>query len=554
MWALGSALMVKSSPRIRPFEHLDSLVEIVALGRLRAGRGVSPEPEIEVILADTVPDQEGWTIPYSVFVSCAQIDLLETGSLWRRGVRDETRGPEQSFGATATLRKPEEISGETAPDGRVRPAPGIPVSRTLAGYNLSLSEMDGSSPVSVAWLSTAELFRALFAVSSDFLMDLLLGTAGHFRAKSPLLDKKRSRFDPATRSCHVYSSRQLLHQEAFICAILVSDQAFATASRAPFWRLTRATRLEMGAGVPLEMPWPFSQPVKLEIEGRWAQTQTGTWRFIVTRIRRIEFSPKFERIIVHAPGSGSEVSMTQVGGPVVLGRSGGDLILETGAVPHTRSPARSVVTSGTMFGGMSAVSFSAEVDAGSPGSSPPLFVPEEFASDEGATADPNAAGDPTLAPTRIQRGPSGMRGRTGDGKPAEDREKTDALAKTLFAVEAVCKEMGLILQLLKTPENHGCLACLTLDPSSGREVLIADAGSTPASPRSLGAMAGASRHDLSDADKQQALHLLIELDGKWRSPKVQLGGLRLEAMNRSGACWSDSSHYALRVKDLLSRF
>ncbi|MBT9165815.1 MAG: hypothetical protein DDT25_00471 [Chloroflexi bacterium] len=543
---------------IGPFEAFGTPVEVIALGRIRRGPGVSPEPEIEVLLADAEPTDGEWVRPYHIFVSCGQIDLLVGGTIWKEGKQEYTRAGAKRVTAQVTAIGQELITGAPGPVGMVQRRPALPVNRLVAGYLLSLNYVDpgDSSSVKLAWLPIGEVFRVLFGVSSSFLMDLVLGSIHHFRgSKPPLFDIRRSRFERDTGVCHLYASRALRQEEAFMCAMLVSDSRLATAARAPFRRLGRAPFDDALAGVPLDMSWPFAEPIEMTFEGNWVTTHTGYRRFVVTQILGMQLRPSFSKIVIHRSGASNTLDISQAGMPPATVTAAADLTLTTGTVPGTRSPTREVRTAAISLADFSAIAITEEVDRNGEAGQRSRFAGSDFAAAEGSTSDANAHGDADQAHTIIRRRQSPLR-RTKEA-PSDrlmDREKADALAKTHAAIVSAAGSLGMEVSIEKNPEGDDALVCLLIHPATGWQVVIADAGSTPANPRSLGALADLNGRPLRLEQKEQIYEILYNQDGKWRSPKAVLTGLRLEAMNRSSACWSDAAHYAQRLRDLLSRF
>lgn len=545
--------MSTSRLTIEPLRRFPAPVEIVSLGRLRLGRNVSPEFEIEVILGDGSIGFSGEPSLHSTFVNCAQIDLLEIGSFWRQGRRQGSRPAPTRLRANASLARDDVITGLHHPGGAVWPDPADPSAHPITGYLLSIKYCVGNAKVRFAWLPTAELFRSIFGVSSEFLIEVLLGSIDQFRPKRRMIDTRRSRFDASTKTCEIYASRQLLAQEAFVWAVCISDAKFAAAAKAPAFRLARASPAERAAGVPFEMPWPFSGPVDLEVEGRWATIQGGSKRFVVTRILSIAYQPKFDKIVVYAPGTPpSEVSAARVGPLHFVARSNADLILETGSIPGSRASVRTVQTSSSIFESISSVPIFTQVDGTFFGLQTPVYVPVECDPIEGATADANASGDNSLARVVLKRrqpqGGSSLASSTG----VKGRERQHALKTTRSAIEAASQAMGYTLR--EVPEIEGILACVLVNSVSGQKILIADAGSTPKNPKSLGALASNTNRVLTSEQIEQALRTLVRLEGRWRSNKADFRGLRVEAINRSAFCWEDPPYYAKRVEGLIARF
>ena len=437
------------------------------------------------------------------------------------------------------------------PQGRV-----IGYDDQVPGFILRLEDARQSdqNPVRTGWVSAGEVFRSLFGVSSEFLSDLIKGSTDEFRgAKSPLLDKRRNRFDPESKVCELFASRRLTREEGFVGAMLVSDRRLAAAAGQPFKRFGKATPQEKLAGVSLSMPWPFSSSVQMTVTGRWVVTRTNGHRFVVTRILGLALDPPFSRIVVHRPGSTPELAMLQLGAVAQPVKSQEPVTLVTGAVPGTRQPPVAVRTGSVHLTDMSAIQIEEIVETRGLSGERMRVVAGELLEAEAATADANAHGDPDLSYAVVERRQARIRDATKSLECVEDRLRAEALSKTLTAVEGAAGQLGFRVEIKERLEDGFALICMLTDRKTGRQIVVADAGSTNGDPKSLGALANEEGLEIVDSHLDHVYWVLAMHGGKWRSSKAAHPGLRLVAMNRSGACWSNSNHYELRMVELLSQ-
>lgn len=534
---------------ISVFKELPGTVEIVALGPVRRQLGTAVEAGIEVLLATKLdePDFEPETDVFRTWVGCGQIDLLTVGSRWEGGRRCGEVEASRYSGAF-TLSMLEELGvGHGDVVGGCRRVPSR-LFHEAPCWLLNRAPPRGSKrrgPEKVL-LPHVELVRALFGVSSGFLVQLIDGVRHPSVPDRGMLDRKRSGVTP-TGTVRLGCWRRPTEEEALILAAMVADpeimrfhdQVFQYLSVQKSYRDDRRTW-------PVAR-WPFRGPIGLTLEGRWFVRENGRRRFLATRITEVALELPFRHIEVHYVGAGDDEPPDRL--PPRIGRMRATnarlVVLTSGRAPsRSRRPAL-LVSAPVAVPQSEGVTI--EYVAYRDGYRLPISSIGEDPRDEGdfSTAGRERGGDPSRGRAEVRRGLG------GDSKAAQS-EREEVLTWTWRAILAAakgrwqCTPYPVAAGVLVSHNGgfdfrrEGILAGLNV---GGRLVIVADDGSAEGDRRSLGLlvprMGNVTRREL------QAIRAIDDIyGGRWGSAAIRLAGFDIYPVRRHPKVRKDQAAYA----------
>jgi hypothetical protein len=539
------------SPRrivIRAFQKLLDPVEILALGQVRRQPGRAVEGAIEVLLASRVGGGEfdPQKDLHRKWVSCGQIDLLTVGSQWERGLQIGDVGSEKYSGAFAHEESgPEYLGiGAVEPVGNARAFPSEPFA-AAPGFLLvrrGRQEQDGVGPRKLL-LPQIELARALFGVSSRFLVQLFDGVRHPSVPDRGILDRKRSEL--TDKVVNLFCWRRPGEEEALILAAMVADKAIMRFHDEVFQSLSVQKGYRNDRPTWPQISWPFQRPIEMSVEGRWIERRDGFRRFLVTRITAMKLELPFHRIKIYYVGAegprpgrlpppkgrtrkpNARTKVLTLGKPSSWSRRPAEI-----ASPSLDIATEQIVLEYIPSGGTHR---------------PPTSTIGEDPREEGefSTAGRERGADRNVGRAEIRR--------KAGGDPEEALAmKQKALRQTWRAIRKAAAADGWRCTPhpvsgggdVSTPDGgfdfreEGILVGLE---GRGRYIVIADDGSAEGDRRSLGILVPRearpiSARDLATIRGADKLH-----GGRWGSAEIRIDGFRIYAVRRHPEVWGEDS-------------
>lgn len=541
------------------FIGVPGIAEIVGLGGVRQPRGEAQEVEVEVVVASDM-DALGFDPVHDVsshWIGCGQLDLLVPGSCWEAGEWKRSTLGHVIDASFACILKREEIGVGLHPQPHGRPFPSRRFG-TVRGFLLHrvAQEEDArrkKSRKDPDWilLPPMELLRALFGVSSGFLLELFDGIRDPaVSGERGLISRRLSRMrDDGT--VVLAAGRDLSRDEALAAAAVVADKAVRSLHDAAFQQLSVKPEPRDGQAVNLNLTWPWRVPVQIRLVGRWVGRVDAQPRFVASRIEAIAPPLPFTRVEVLHPGSenGAGRDLPPPDGRIRPANAR-LVVLTTGRAGSTGR--RSVeVPTGTVD-----LLSAKEVEVVSIACGAGIRRDRAGIGEDSRDAAPFGTGgrqpgaDPDV-------GAAALRRRAKPGEVA-DRPPIKALVDTWTALASACRSEGWRLDAQPvagaggtTPHGGLDLAnepLVAIVRGERSRLLVVDRGSPLGDERSLGLLLprdeGMSDCVLAIAARKAC----VMIDGSWRSPKVARPGVAPDFVVRGVArpvhVWNDPAAYA----------
>lgn len=555
---------------IAPFSNIPGVAEIIGLGEVRLGRGKAIEAEIKVLLAGSLEDPEFDETRDVVtrWVACGQLRFLTSGSRWRAGHYIGNR-PIQSFIATVRALDTRSWnirtlgSEEPGGDGDWRTLPSEEISAAPC-FGLQFSEVSQNEgePPRIGILPYTELARALFGVSSRLMNEAIDGLRNPEASNDRGIMKRQSCHldvpDEVFLWCYVRPKRR----EAEICAAIISDPRMRASHDGIFQHLSISNEWGNSRATWMSVGWPFSEPVRWQVEGRWMKRREENGRrFLITKITAMTIPFKFKSVVVSYPGrrkrgkpAGPPTTKKIRVSPARLAR------LTTG-LPASRAIPTSTLTIvelGMGDGNEVSVNFIPRQGHGDGPGTALVGDPREIANL--STADRTDGADPETGRVVIHSEEMRRKLEEEKEKAAAEAARTriEALEQTWQALLLCEEDEGWEVHPLSRWRN---VAHPNGGFDFGKEMLLAkilvgdgfvvvvDSGSVREGTktngmRSLGILIPDSNDDLTDGDEMRIRAAELAHKGKWRSDKAAVKGFNVVALKRPLAVWSDSEAYA----------
>lgn len=550
--------MPTRSIAIASFIGVSGTAEIVGLGGVRQPRGEAQEVEVEVVVASDMdaPDFDPVQDVSSHWLGCGQLDLLAPGSCWDRG-EWKRWAPGHVVDATfECVARREEIGTGLDAQPRGRPFPSRRFA-TVPGFLLHRVAPEEDAPPERKrdgpdWvlLPPMELLRALFGVSSGFLLELFDGIRDPaVSGERGLVSRRLSRVrDDGT--VVLEAGRDLSRDEAVAAAAVVADKAIRALHDAAFQQLSVDPEVRDGRAVNLDLAWPWRTPVQMRLVGRWVTRVDAVPRFVASRIEAIAPPLSFTRVEVRHPGSEKGAGRDL---PPPDGRTRPAnarlVILTTGRAGSTGRRAVEVPT-GTvdLVSAMGVEVASIACGAGVRRDRAEIGEDPRDAAPFG-TGGRQPGADPEVGAAALRRRAKPME--------TEARPLFKALADTWTALESACRSQGWRLDAQPIVSGrraaHGGLdlaheQLVAVVRAGGGRLLVVDRGSPLGDERSLGLLLP-KKEGVSDCDLAiAARRACASVDGSWRSPKVAQPGFAPDFVVRGVArpldLWSEPAAYA----------
>jgi len=303
--------------------NFQTVHEIVGYGHIRRA-GKNQLLQIELLLRDLGDDGKlkdirsvfsNWSKPISVWIEAGKLDLVPIGSRWLLGKRLKRCKTKLYFRDV-----PVEMLGFSCLGDMLKVAEttfsAMPYYKLQWKYQIENKDHLGDKPLSTAPETTAsetteretilfvpvlEMLRALFGVSSHFLLRMMKGINSPALApQSAIFDRTRSRIDKKG-IVTLFCSRRLSQYEALIAAASLFNDEVLKAYQA----ITKFVQIDLhGGGMALlkEMPFPFqTQDLLLtfqgeKIEGVDKNSNQLVRMNVATKILKLSFTFQFTRI------------------------------------------------------------------------------------------------------------------------------------------------------------------------------------------------------------------------------------------------------------------
>lgn len=544
---------------IEQFRELPGTWEIIGLGRVRQPRGQAQEVEIAVLVACDVdgPDDDVEPATRVFWIGCGQLDLLVPGSRWVRGRRVGFADP-ALFSASFALVK-NELIGRGAvppPDGlrrfpseAIADAPGF-LLRRLHNDKGRGDEAAGKAGAKFVLLPKMELLRALFGVSSGFLLELFDGI------RNPAVSGERGVFNRnmsallPDKTVKLVTWRNLSDAEATVAAMIVVNPAIRRLYDSVFQQLSVRPKWRDGLPVLLDVAWPWRKPVTIDLHGRWIERVDGSRRFIAMQMSALDFPLPFSRIEVHHQVAEAEDALPPPNGRVKMANA--HLIeLKTGSAASTSRRPVEIPTSIFKIVGASGVEI-VRIPRGGIARHDRAVIGED-PRDESAfgTGGRQPGADPSVGAARTRR-------TKGESDELVGRSQNEALEATWKALNAACRKRGWELDALPQKRrgsrddvdggfDFSEEPLVARVAARGPPVIVVDLGSPTGNERSLGILVPL---DSTISDRHLAASaraICTSVDGRWRSRGIVLRpprNFRVLAVNRDAKVWKDLNKYA----------
>lgn len=551
---------------IESFRDIDGTVEIVGLGGVSQPHGQAQEAEIQVLLMTEVsPISEPCSTVRMLNMGCGQLDLLVPGSRWSNGTFIGESPTTSVTGLFERVREenlgigldPQPYGQQPFPSGPIADASGFLLRRSVTGTAPEKTSSPKSLPDFVL-LPQMELLRCLFGVSNGFLLELFDGIRNPaVSGERGLVDRRRSRvMDDGT--VLLAAGRPLSRDEALIAAAVVADRPMRTLHDSAFQQMCVSREWHGGGSQRLQLAWPWTKPVPIELHGRWVvRSGESPRRFIVTRISSIGIPLPFMRVEVHHPGA-EGAGRDDLPPPAGRTRYANARVVVLTVGRAASSSRRPVELSSRMVDFQTASDIEvlniarggrARTDGGGIGEAP---------RDEGpfGTGGRQPGADLEVGAAIVRRR------RVAAGETAE-RSELKALDATWDALFTACSGADWSLSALPRYRSavvgakfggldlpkEPLVAVVRLGPD---RVLVVDRGSLVGDERSLGILVplkGAmSERQLAFAARE----LCTSLDGRWRSPNSRNEIFRVIAVARPARVWDHPEEYAKLLRSRIA--
>lgn len=551
--------MPTRSTVIDSFIDVPGTAEIVGVGGVRQPRGEAQEVEVEVVVASDMdaPDFDPVRDVSSHWLGCGQLDLLAPGSCWEGG-EWKRWSPGHTVKATfECMEKREEVGVGLHPQTRGRPFPSRRFA-TVAGFLLRRVTVEGDAPTKRPWddpewvlLPPLELLRALFGVSSGFLLELFDGIRDPaVSGERGLVSRRLSRLRE-DGTVVLEAGRDLSRDEAVAAAAVIADEAVRSLHDSAFQQLSVEPEARDGRDINLSLAWPWRAPVRMRLVGRWVERAEAKPRFIASRIEAIAPPLPFTRVEVRHPGSekGAGLDLPPPDGRIRPANAR-LIVLTTGRAGSTGRRSVQVPT-----GTMDLVS-AKDVEVVSVACGASVRRDRAQIGEDPRDAAPFGTGgrqpgaDPDVGAAALRR----------KAKPGEvqARPPLKALVDTWTALVSACRSEGWRLDAQPVAGTgrttpHGGLD-LAKEPLvavvrvGGRRLLVVDRGSPLGDERSLGLLLPRNQGLGDRVLAVAARKACIAIDGSWRSPKVArlrvAPDFLVKGVARDLHLWNDPVAYA----------
>lgn len=591
---------------LHPIAHISQPVEILALGRVRANPGLNNhEPQIEVCVGK-IDAANRTTDPFVVWVGVGQLNLLVPGHRFKGG---------QPMGEAPKRHQRGRLS--LHPQGRTETlGAGTFEGRLQANHTDSVSECpgwllahesiegDGKPSPTLVFLPKTVLIRALFGSSSTMLKQLIDGR----RDKSVLptrfsWDRESSSVDSEGKVVIVVD-RKIDRSDVMVLAALQSDPSKKLLKC--YYSINQQFNVESGFrdknGLYLDFEWPWSAAVEFEFRGRWLRrvpkssaAPDSKWpsRFVIDEITKI-FSPyPISSIEVRYPDEmlrDPEAPLSA--GRTLLAKSGTRTIRSDVAPKKARG--YSTIDVGTSFASLDALEIKwtpGSAYKGPPGISirPDEVDGETFLS----TDDAVSGGDAATGQVNIRRSSKSQRDPATDAALAHDQSILDGRRKTWEALASLAANrkwhVSYFVDGNPQPKPEASLVTdslvespvLAIVETNTGLVAVADVGSTPDRPASLGVYAdpkedmkslalvmfqkgqacgwkwlqrSGSGGDKPKSSAKEAGKSSENMAGESSKNVAEKSSEKVAGHRRSAKCWSDPKHYQSLLEEWLEEW
>lgn len=536
-----------SDLRIAAFERLPGIQEVVGYGKVRRPHGSSQEATVEIVLGERDPTARFSDQAYVREVGCGQFDLVVVGSQWKDGRRQEPA--HGSLTASETV-KPSSIStvfGEVDASSRARRGfPSMPIA-TAPCFKLVVEPKEGRTPSRFdTVVLKLELARALFGVSSRFLLDMLVGL------RDPAVAVDAGLFDPAKSSVQpdgtvrIVTHKLLTRREAIMIAAYLTD-----APLREFYHSVLRTMLAEPAHLHFQAVYPtpsfpFAEETSWTFDYRWlirpSPEQPNLTR-VVTRITELNFPLSFAAVEVHRPISKVDRSLPPPSSNRTNVTPPNQVRLTTGHAPGLRFAPRVRGESGGEVEMPQAASVRvSEVPlAMMPRPPAPVVVASETGSGDTSTSGRSSGGDPTLRPIGVRRTKTRSRQLTQaevEASFADVRRQTLAARQlTWKALVVAANQFGADLSDRSHDREPGSSNGFEVEPElliaevrkGQRLMIVVDAGAAVGVPRSVGVLTQVEGDHVDRDGLADIRSFAMRHDGHWGRKRNALPGFSIFA-------------------------
>ena len=510
--------------------------EVVGYGRVAPPvRG--SERKVEILLRQSRKGREELRYadeaPIARWVGCGHLDDVRIGSLWQTGAMVGHQEKRRTVESSLTFKGLDRLDPSLPP----RSPNGAMRIGDMPCFRLVLTDHDG--PLKFVWIPVIEVARALFGVSSRFLMQAFAGFGSDRQSRdSSIFDRHMShRIDADT--FHLTCPTGVDDLEAVIAGLALTNGPVLAA----YDSLHRSLPLPADGAAHLpKMVFPFpagTTPWALEglflrLHGQVRSVHPPSSvdptvkevepvskpenRFLVTRIVRLGFKPDFERleVAVRIPTIGLRRHAAEAPHPV---QARLPVALQTVVPPGPRSPTLEDGTGGAMLHPAHHVEIvRLERDQGGRAT----FVLNGGGEHprSGSTDAKTADGSGRIVHVRIRREEVSLL----NGVNA----RMKSITATYDAVTSMAGDRG--WTILRGGRGQDGTPRLEVASSSKRSFnmllmvvatscdyfVIADAGTVPMDKRSLGLIMRADRGSIDEASMRAIRHFAADNEARWR--------------------------------------
>lgn len=552
---------------LHPIAHISQPVEILALGRVRDNPGPNNhEPQIEVCVGK-IDAANRTTDPFVVWVGVGQLNLLVPGHRFKGG---------QPMGEAPKRHQRGRLS--LHPQGRTETlGAGTFEGRLQANHTDSVSECpgwllahesikgDGKPAPKLVFLPKTVLIRALFGSSSTMLKQLVDGR----RDKSVLptrfsWDRESSSVD-SKGNVVIVVDRKIDRADVMVLATLQSDPSKKLLKC--YYSINQQFNVESGFrdenGLYLDFEWPWSAAVEFEFRGRWLRRMPKSsaapdskWpsRFVIDEITKI-FSPyPISSIEVRYPDEMlRDPEAPPSAGRTLLAKPGARTI-RSDVAPKKARGYSTIDRVGTSFASLDSLEIKwtpGIVYKGPPGISirPDEVDGETFLS----TDDAVSGGDAATGQVNIRRSSKSQRAPATNAALAHGQSIQAGRRKTWEALESLAAnhtwhvsyfvdgDPPSKLEAYRVADFKEPPVLAIVDTNAGL-VAVADVGSTPDWPASLGVCA------VKKKDMETLVSVMFQkgqaCGWKWLQ-RSGSGGAdpKVVGHRRPAKCWLDPEYY-----------
>ena len=400
--------------------------------------------------------------------------------------------------------------------------------------------------------------RALFGVSSRFLIDLIDGLRDPTVADRGILDRNNSEL-MSDGTVRLNCWRKPTDEEALILAAMVADSTLMSLHDEVFQQLVVQKEYREDKLTWPTVSWPFSEPIALTLEGRWFERADGFPRFLATRVTEIGLRLEFSRIEVHYPGSGDEQAPDRLPPPTGRMRPSNArlVLLTTGRAPSPSRRPVEIASAPVAIPESKGVAIEFVAKGGPPRPRTSTLGEDPREQGEFSTAGRETGADPATGRAEIRRMVGGDASAAASAREQALRSTWAALSKAAAssdwrltpypvagAGDVSSRDGGFDFR------REGILAGLNV---GGRHVIIVDERAAAEDQRSLGVLVKTMERKATRRDIQAIRAIHDSVQGHWGSRDAVVDGFKVSAVRRRAGVMAEVDAYAALLRDNLAR-